>query len=75
MQFCPACMLRKALEGKFESGESSSEHAPKPTPEHVAQRFEHYELVKGEQGEPVEFGRGAMGVTFTKSSTSISDAR
>ena len=27
-------------------------------------RFEHYELVKGEDGKPVELGRGAMGVTY-----------
>ena len=36
----------------------------KPTPEQSAQRFEHYELVKGEDGKPVELGRGAMGVTY-----------
>jgi hypothetical protein len=35
----------------------------KPTPEQSAQRFEHYELVKGEDGKPVELGRGAMGIT------------
>ena len=29
-----------------------------------AQRFEHYELVTGEDGKPVELGRGAMGVTY-----------
>ena len=28
------------------------------------QRFEHYELVKGEDGKPVELGRGAMGITY-----------
>ena len=28
------------------------------------QRFEHYELVTGEDGRPVELGRGAMGVTY-----------
>ena len=28
------------------------------------QRFEHYELVTGEDGTPVELGRGAMGVTY-----------
>ena len=36
----------------------------KPTLEKVAQRFEHYELVTGEDGKPVELGRGAMGVTY-----------
>ena len=32
--------------------------------EQAAQRFEHYELVTGEDGKPVELGRGAMGVTY-----------
>ena len=41
-----------------------SEEAVKPTPEQAAQRFEHYELAKGEDGKPVELGRGAMGVTY-----------
>jgi hypothetical protein len=38
--------------------------AVKPTPEHAEQRFEHYRLVTGEDGKPVELGRGAMGVTY-----------
>src|SRR6202162_253898 len=62
---CPVCMLRKGLAGGFESGESSkSEEMIKATPEEVAQRFEHYALVTGEDGTPVELGRGAMGVTY-----------
>src|SRR6202051_3881580 len=64
MEFCPVCMLRKALAGGVESGESSFEEAVKPTSEHATQRFEHYELVKSEDGKPVELGRGAMGVTY-----------
>ena len=64
MEFCPVCMLRKGLAGGVESGESSSEDTVKPTPEQVAQRFEHYELVTGEDGKPIELGRGAMGVTY-----------
>ena len=65
MEFCPVCMLRKALVDGVESGESSaSEDTVKPTPEQAAQRFEHYELVRGEDGKPVELGRGAMGVTY-----------
>src|SRR6266436_5319970 len=58
-------MLRKALAGGVESGVSSaSEEGLKPTLEQAAQRFEHYELVRGEDGKPVELGRGAMGVTY-----------
>jgi serine/threonine protein kinase/tetratricopeptide (TPR) repeat protein len=66
MKFCPVCMLRKGLAGTVESGESStSEEAVEPTrPELAVQRFEHYELVMGEGGKPVELGRGAMGVTY-----------
>src|SRR6476660_2191438 len=65
MEFCPVCMLRKGLAGGVESGESSaSEEAVRPTPEQAVQRFEHYQLVRGEDGKPVELGRGAMGVTY-----------
>src|SRR6266436_6343094 len=65
MEFCPVCMLRKGLAGGVESGESSaSEDTVKPTLEQVVQRFEHYELVTGEDGKPVELGRGAMGITY-----------
>jgi serine/threonine protein kinase len=64
MEFCPVCTLRKALTGGVESGESSSEDILKLTPEPARQRFEHYELLKGEDGKPLELGRGAMGVTY-----------
>ena len=64
MEFCPVCMLRKGLAGGVESGESSFEESIKPTPEQAVQRFEHYELVTGADGRPVELGRGAMGVTY-----------
>jgi hypothetical protein len=63
MESCPVCMLRQALVGGVGSGESSaSEEAVRPTPDQPAQRFEHYELVTDGDGEPVELGRGAMGV-------------
>ena len=64
MEFCPVCMLRKGLAGGIESGESSSGEAMKPTSDQPPKRFEHYELVTGEGGKPVELGRGAMGVTY-----------
>jgi len=64
MEFCPVCMLRKGLAGGIESGESSFQEAIQPTPDHPAQRFDHYELVTGDDGAPVELGRGAMGVTY-----------
>ena len=64
LEFCPVCMLRQGLDAEAESGELSSEYSAKPQPELVAQRLEHYELVYGEDGRPLELGRGAMGVTY-----------
>src|SRR6201993_4120806 len=66
MEFCPVCMLRTGLTAEVVSSESSaSEGAVKPTTSvQEVQRFEHYELVTGEDGKPVELGRGAMGVTY-----------
>src|ERR1700756_4903845 len=66
MEFCPVCVLRKALAAGVESGGSSASEDPvePKTSERAVQRFEHYELVTGEDGKPVELGRGAMGVTY-----------
>jgi serine/threonine protein kinase/Flp pilus assembly protein TadD len=64
MEFCPVCMLRKGFAGGVESGESCFEEAVRPTPDKPPKRFEHYELVTGQDGKPVELGRGAMGVTY-----------
>ena len=63
-EFCPVCMLRRALAGGVESGESFSEDTASSTPKAAAQRFEHYELVTDKDGQPMELGRGAMGVTY-----------
>ena len=65
VEFCPVCMLRKALEEETQSDESTSEPGnAEITPSRVAHRFEHYELIFDEEGKPVELGRGAMGVTY-----------
>src|SRR6202140_3136302 len=65
MEFCPVCMLRMGLAGGIGSGESSvSKETVECIPERASQRFEHYELLKGADGKPVELGRGAMGVTY-----------
>ena len=60
-----ACFA-KAFAGGVESGESSAsdDTVKLTTPEEAVQRFEHYELVTGEDGKPVELGRGAMVVTY-----------
>ena len=59
MEFCPVCLLRKGLTGGVESGVSSFGDTLKPTPGEADRRFQHYELVTGEDGKPVELGRGA----------------
>src|ERR1700693_1367234 len=65
MEFCPVCVLRRGLGEAPESDESSLEKASvDSSPALLAHRFEHYELVKGEDGKPIELGRGAMGVTY-----------
>jgi serine/threonine protein kinase len=66
MEFCPVCMLRKGLAGAVGPGRSSASEdtIELTTPKQAVQRFEHYELLTGEDGKPVELGRGAMGVTY-----------
>ena len=64
MAFCPVCMVREAIDWGAELGKPSSEKTTEPASENAAQRFEHYELVRGEGGQPVELGRGGMGVTY-----------
>ena len=61
-QFCPVCMLRLALPNRVESGECYSDQTD-PI-KHEAERFENYELILNKEGEPLELGRGAMGVTY-----------
>src|SRR5260370_4078447 len=65
MEFCPVCVLRRGLGEAAESDECSLEKdSVESSPALPAHRFEHYELVKGEDGKPIELGRGAMGVTY-----------
>ena len=64
VEFCPVCMLHGALADDVESGESSSERMVRPKSQSAARRFQHYEVVVGEDGRLVELGRGAMGVTY-----------
>jgi len=56
---CPVCALRRALGNEQPTSESSIEPAPLPP-----FQFEHYEILKRQDGTPVELGRGAMGVTY-----------
>jgi len=49
---CPVCQLQGALDPEDKAAAPSSH------------RFDHYELLAGDDGTPVELGRGAMGVTY-----------
>ena len=52
---CPVCALQGALTP--ESGAPAIDSDPEL-------RFEHYQLLKNEDGTPVELGHGAMGITY-----------
>jgi serine/threonine protein kinase/predicted ATPase len=64
LKFCPVCVLQEAIASRVESSQSFAEGAVVSTSKDVPQRFEHYELMSGKDGKPVELGRGAMGVTY-----------
>ena len=63
-EFCPVCLLRNALAGGVQSEEPSSMEGLEPAPSREGQRLEHYELVMDKDGQPIELGRGAMGITY-----------
>jgi len=77
--FCPVCILRGATSGESTAaGQPGSETGSAESPEEAersseARRFEHYEVMLGADGKPIELGRGAMGITY-KPSMSICDA-
>jgi serine/threonine protein kinase len=57
-------MVRMAIGTKAESGGPASDERADTAPEGMAERFGHYELVRDEDGTPVELGRGGMGITY-----------
>jgi serine/threonine protein kinase len=65
MSFCPVCFLSDMLDDdQANFGEPSSEETLEALPECRAPRFGHYELLTGEDGKPIELGRGAIGITY-----------
>ena len=55
---CPVCVLRGALKPEGDSHPSSVD----PNVSELC--FEHYQVLRKEDGTPMELGRGAMGVTY-----------
>jgi hypothetical protein len=53
-EFCPVCALRGAVSPETELLSAVSSELC----------FEHYQVLKDEDGTPMELGRGGMGVTY-----------
>ena len=67
---CPVCILLGSVDDESEVVESpipvSESEGDSAKTEHwsIDRRFEHYEVMLDEDGEPIELGRGAMGITY-----------
>src|SRR5258708_35513821 len=58
-------MIREVLaDQEGDSSEPSSEGTLEVPPVRQALRFENYEVLTADGGEPIELGRGAMGITY-----------
>jgi hypothetical protein len=65
LDLCPVCAFRAVLEGDRETIELPFEPMPSdPLGSLGGLRFEHYQILTGEDGTPLELGRGGMGVTY-----------
>jgi hypothetical protein len=62
LELCLTCALPRASDEETEPFSGPAFGAA--VLEFGAERFEHFEVVKGEDGKPVELGRGAMGITY-----------
>ena len=69
-EFCPVCILLGAAGEEFAATQEPSSscglaHSVRDADGGMqVHRFENYELMLGEDGRPIELGRGAMGITY-----------
>ncbi|MBV9876449.1 MAG: protein kinase [Verrucomicrobia bacterium] len=66
---CPVCQLRAALTVNLTSDSANTESQGladgiQELTQGAIGSFDHYEVLRGSDGAPVELGRGAMGVTY-----------
>jgi serine/threonine protein kinase len=65
LDLCPVCAFRAVLADGGGTVELPSDPTPSdPSASSAQLRFEHYQVVTGEDGTPCELGRGGMGVTY-----------
>jgi len=62
--FCPVCILRAAMGGEPAAAEEPGSASGSADSAEEVLRFENYELLLGNDGRPIELGRGAMGITY-----------
>src|SRR6516162_2484339 len=68
---CPVCLLRRVVEPELEE-EQDSAGERLPAPDDGC--FDHYEIVRREDGNFDELGRGAMGITYRAIDTVLGHA-
>ena len=70
LDFCPVCALFRAGGNDSAPGEAlnpvsdSERNFAETEASSIVRRFENYEVMLGQNGESIELGRGAMGVTY-----------
>jgi TolB-like protein/tRNA A-37 threonylcarbamoyl transferase component Bud32 len=62
--FCPVCALQSALSKALDPVSDSEPGSAETEAGSIVSRFENYEVMLDQDGNPIELGRGAMGITY-----------